>query len=167
MTGIATLGVAMLVQLFANRHGAADIRLKARYVGWWRPGRSAEYVLHGPNATQDRGGIGAVGRYLEHRALGEARRRGRNRLERNLGQGQAFHAVDIIVPGNPFVQDGEIRVQQVDDAQVIFEQAPEERLAFPKQAVLQQFIVFPVEFSIRSGLVYFSAVATIGRGSYG
>ena len=42
MTGIATLDVAMLVQLFANCHGAADIGLKARYVGWWRPGRSAE-----------------------------------------------------------------------------------------------------------------------------
>ncbi len=63
----------------------------------------------------------------------------------------ADDAFDGVVPGDAFVEDGEVRVDEVHHAQIVLEQMAEEATRFAEHGFLKQGIKLGVKFFVGRG----------------
>ena len=137
--GAARVG-AVLLQLLADRHRAADIRLDG--LDRRRRGRrlQPQDPLGDPVAAQHRRGRRAVGGHLEdaglrHHPAAEAVGR-----QLHLAESGAGDAGDAVMVGQPLVQEREVRIDDVTRRQVGAQELGEEEPRLLQRGQLQRVV---------------------------
>ena len=146
---------AVLVELLADRDGAANVGFDGRHRGWRRRNVMAHNALENPFAAQDRRSRGAVGGDLEHAGLGHEAA-----TQAVLGEGHPAHldpvdAGNLVVRREPLVQEGEVGIDDIARGQIVVEQFRKEVARLLDRGFVERLveIVVVVERRRRSGVL--------------
>ena len=72
-------------------------------------------------------------------------------LQRDLAEGDAFDAGDVVVPGEAVVQHGPIGVEEVGDVEVLCEDLGEEAAGLGEHGGLEGIVIFRIELLVGRG----------------
>ena len=125
MALVATGDAPVLLELLADGRGAADVRVERLDVGRRRGRRRAQDVLEQPDAADHGRGVDAVGRHGQHARLAEQAAAAAV-AQADLLEAAAPGRRQPVVPRQRLVDEREVGIEEVRDAQVVVEQVPRE-----------------------------------------
>ena len=143
--------VAMLVELLANRRRTANVRLDGGHVFRRRFRRDAHDAIEHPLSTEHGRSRRAVGGDLEHARVSEHAAAVRALGQRHLPKLLPAHAGDAVVLGEPLIQQGEVRLDEVAHAEVALQQLLEKRFRLARHGHFQQLVELRIEFLVGRG----------------
>ncbi len=155
MAARAAFVVAMLLELIADARRAANVRFDGGNARWWRLDVIAEDALINKDTAHHGRGAGAVGGDFEDRALGDEAAALCFGLEGDFLQ--TFTALEsevgFVVPCEATVEEGEVGVDEVGDAQIAAQQLGEVGAGFLEHGFLHDGIEVAEETCVGRGEV--------------